>query len=341
MMGFSTKQVRALRQKLDGRQIRTREANGRELSYIEGWFAISEANRIFGFDGWSRETLDARCVLTRENRGSFIAIYTAKARITVQAMGTTIIREGHGTGEGRGPFPGEVHDIALKAAETDATKRAFATFGRPFGLELYRQSRMPDHAQLPKLPSPAVQPTRGGLHPDDTTPIPRPSRYYGRRELPPLHEQLSRIEQVKASAQPAPSPMLGTPVLDSGQIDKSALVLSEPKRRRDKSHLRFVASQPCMVCGRQPSDPHHIRFAQPRALGLKVSDEFTVPLCRTHHRQLHQAGDEMFWWKTCNIEPLAVAREFWEKTHPTECVPGMINDQDTAQRAEGDIGSTK
>ena len=71
-MGFSTKQVQALRRKLNGRQIRTREVNGRELSYIEGWFAISEANRIFGFDGWSRETVESRCVLTRENRGTFV-----------------------------------------------------------------------------------------------------------------------------------------------------------------------------------------------------------------------------------------------------------------------------
>ena len=140
-MGFSAKQVTALRRNLDGRQIRTREANGRELSYIEGWFAISEANRIFGFDGWSRETVESRCVLARENRGTFIAVYIAKVRITVQADGSTIIREGHGSGEGRGTSAGEVHDLALKAAETDATKRAFATFGKPFGLELYRQSR--------------------------------------------------------------------------------------------------------------------------------------------------------------------------------------------------------
>src|SRR6478672_2095920 len=140
-MGFSTKQVHALRRNLNGRQIRTREANGRELSYIEGWFAISEANRIFGFDGWSRETMESRCVFSRENRGMFVAVYLAKVRITVKAEGATIVREGHGTGEGRGSLAGEVHDIALKAAETDATKRALATFGNPFGLELYRQSR--------------------------------------------------------------------------------------------------------------------------------------------------------------------------------------------------------
>ena len=84
--------------------------------------------------------MESRCVLARENRGTFTVVYIAKVRITVQADGSTIVREGHGSGEGRGTSPGEVHDIALKAAETDATKRAFATFGKPFGLELYRRT---------------------------------------------------------------------------------------------------------------------------------------------------------------------------------------------------------
>jgi DNA recombination protein Rad52 len=131
-MGFSAKQVQALRRNLDHRYIRTREANGRELSYIEGWYAITEANRIFGFDGWNREILESRCVLARENRGTFLAVYIARVRITVHADGATIIREGHGTGEGRGTSPGEAHDFALKAAETDGTKRALVTFGKPF-----------------------------------------------------------------------------------------------------------------------------------------------------------------------------------------------------------------
>jgi hypothetical protein len=77
-----------------------------------------------------------------------------------------------------------------------------------------------------------------------------------------------------------------------------------------------VASQPCLVCGRQPSDPHHLRFAQPRALGLKVSDEFTVPLCRIHHRQLHQAGNEVAWWGNFDLKPMEVAKGLWEQTHP-------------------------
>ena len=140
-MGFSAKQVHALRRGLNHRHVRTREANGRELSYIEGWYAISEANRIFGFDSWSRETLESRCVLARENRGSFLAVYVARVRISVHADGATIIREGHGTGEGRGTSPGEAHDFALKAAETDGTKRALATFGKPFGLALYRNGK--------------------------------------------------------------------------------------------------------------------------------------------------------------------------------------------------------
>ena len=76
-----------------------------------------------------------------ENRGSFLAVYIAKVRITVQADGVTIVREGHGSGEATGRSPGDVHDMALKAAETDATKRALATFGKPFGLELYRKDK--------------------------------------------------------------------------------------------------------------------------------------------------------------------------------------------------------
>jgi len=112
-------------------------------------------------------------------------------------------------------------------------------------------------------------------------------------------------------------------------IDKSQLAIPEPKRLRDKAHLKFVASQPCLVCGRQPSDPHHLRFAQPRAIGLKVSDEFTVPLCRGHHRQLHQAGNEMAWWEGVKIDALNIARGLWEQTHPS-LVNAMQSPEDDA-----------
>src|SRR2546430_10779583 len=75
-------------------------------------------------------------------------------------------------------------------------------------------------------------------------------------------------------------------------IDKSVLTLPEARRYRDKAHIKFVASRSCLVCGRKPCDPHHLRFAQVRALGRKVSDEFTVPLCRLYHRELHRSRDE-------------------------------------------------
>jgi DNA recombination protein Rad52 len=314
-MGFSAKQVKALRRNLDHRYVRTREANGRELSYIEGWYAISEANRIFGFDGWSRETVESRCVLARENRGAFLAVYTARVRISVQAGGITIIREGHGSGEGRSASPGEVHDTALKAAETDATKRALATFGKPFGLALYGIGKSPPIQPGMPLQSNLADPIqRLGFHPDDTTPIPRPSRYYGRRQYAPVMEQLRKnsAKQKTSSAPPLVQNELD-PI--SGRIDKSQLAIAEPKRLRDKAHLNFVASQPCLICGRQPSDPHHLRFAQPRGMGLKVSDEFTVPLCRGHHRQLHQAGNEVTWWQNLQIDALAIAKDLWKQTH--------------------------
>ena len=170
-MGFSDKQLKVLRRNLDHRCVRSRTVNGRQLSYIEGWYAISQANRIFGFDAWSRETVESRCVLSRENCGAFLAVYTAKVRITVEADGMKIIREGHGSGEGRASSPGEVHDTALKAAETDATKRALATFGRPFGLELYRKDVVsrPDMTSPSPPLAPSGQEQRFGLHPDDTT----------------------------------------------------------------------------------------------------------------------------------------------------------------------------
>jgi ERF superfamily len=100
------------------------------------------------------------------------------------------------------------------------------------------------------------------------------------------------------------------------QIDKSVLVFPEPRRIRDRDHIRHVMKQPCLICGRVPSDPHHLRFAQCRALGRKVSDEFAVPVCRTHHREIHRCGDEGSWWRNTGTDPLAAARTLWLETHP-------------------------
>ncbi len=99
-------------------------------------------------------------------------------------------------------------------------------------------------------------------------------------------------------------------------IDKSVLFHPEPRRIRDREHVRFVAQQPCVICGRQPSDAHHVRFGQSRALGRKVSDQFVVPLCRGHHRELHRNGDEAAWWRERNMDPLLQACLLWQTTHP-------------------------
>ena len=99
-------------------------------------------------------------------------------------------------------------------------------------------------------------------------------------------------------------------------IDKSSLAHPEPRRIRDRDHLRFVAKQDCLICGRKPSDAHHLRFTQHRALGRKASDEFSVPLCRGHHREVHRSGDEVLWWQKVGINPAVAARALWLKSHP-------------------------
>jgi hypothetical protein len=105
---------------------------------------------------------------------------------------------------------------------------------------------------------------------------------------------------------------------EPGRIDKSVLTISTPKRYRNKEHLRFVAHQPCVLCGRKPAEAHHIRFVQPRALGRKASDEFAIPLCRSHHRALHRAGDEKAWWQQAGIDPVKIARKLWKLTRMHE-----------------------
>ena len=100
------------------------------------------------------------------------------------------------------------------------------------------------------------------------------------------------------------------------ETNKSVLAFPEPRCIRDRDHIRHVIKQPCLICGRRPSDPHHLRFAQSRALGRKVSDEFTVPICRGHHREIHRCGDEGSWWRNIGIDPLAAARTLWLETHP-------------------------
>ena len=113
---------------------------------------------------------------------------------------------------------------------------------------------------------------------------------------------------------------------DAGDSQKTSKVSGKPPRNsaarasgktvrlRDKEHRKFVSRQACLVCGRTPSDPHHLTFMQPRALGQRVTDEFTVPVCRIHHRELHRQGDEAAWWGRLHIDPLPVALRLWQHT---------------------------
>jgi len=143
-MSFNDEQKSALAAPLSRTYVRTRKQGGREFSYIEGWRVIEEANRIFGFDGWTRETIDVKCVAEKDrtigegkNLG-FGVSYTARVRITAGG----IVRDGIGAGHGINRDQGQAHESAIKEAETDAMKRALMTFGYPFGLALYDKEQI-------------------------------------------------------------------------------------------------------------------------------------------------------------------------------------------------------
>jgi hypothetical protein len=114
-------------------------------------------------------------------------------------------------------------------------------------------------------------------------------------------------------------------------------VIGKPVRERDREHLKLVAAQPCLVCGRTPSDPHHLKFAEQRAMARKVSDRFTVPICRLHHRELHRCGNEGAWWQKQRMDPLVIAANLWAKTHATT---GLAIEIDRPANANGsDFGA--
>jgi hypothetical protein len=141
------------------------------------------------------------------------------------------------------------------------------------------------------------------------------SEFMGPEAVAPMSNDFSPTS-IASSSNPSAHQNPPTDVADQRQarIDKSVLTVSAPRRYRNKAHLRFVTQQPCLLCGRKPSDAHHLSFVQPRALGRKASDEFAVPLCRIHHRAVHRARDERGWWKATAIDPIKVARKLWKDT---------------------------
>jgi hypothetical protein len=139
-------------------------------------------------------------------------------------------------------------------------------------------------------------------------------------ELPPADDGVDSNENSSLPSSSAEGRVGGgdDPARAASGIDKSALAIATPRRYRNRQHLRYVMQQPCLICGRKPSDPHHLGYLQPRALGRKASDEFAVPLCRVHHRGVHRAGDERAWWQAAGIDPTKVARKLWKQTRVEE-----------------------
>jgi hypothetical protein len=296
-------------------------------------------------------------------------------RVSVRAGDIIIVREGSGTGEGKAPTPGQAHELALKGAETDATKRALATFGNPFGLALYdreqlgvrkarSQSTGLTEENLPVGPWVLRSNTGEPVSSHDTAKafVEALKQAMGdANDIELLYDvweaniETLRLIHRSSSERPGVVPTMvrhlrtcavnlvkqaengsahRSPASDAcrQKIDKSVLTLSEPKRIRSKEHLRFVASQPCLICGRAPSHAHHIRYAQSRGLSLKVSDEFTVPLCAIHHHQIHTTGREHAWWQERNVDPLKVAADLWQQSR------GASQAEATADRdSEGEI----
>jgi len=153
-----------------------------------------------------------------------------------------------------------------------------------------------------------------------SSPCKSPNPTVSDEAIPPADSQSEAVEIPPAdSERPAGSN-------DAGAFPQTAERTVRRRRRRlagktirlrDKEHCKFVSQQPCVVCGRTPAEAHHLRFAQPRALGRKVSDEYTVPVCRLHHRELHRYGDEASWWAGINVDPVPIALELWRSSCPS------------------------
>jgi DNA recombination protein Rad52 len=420
--GFSTNQLKKLSRSLDPACVHVRNVDSRKLSYIEGWFAIAQANDIFGPSAWDREMVHFERVFERACAGTYTCGYLARVRIRVRAGTTQIIREGTGWGAASARTLSDAHERALKSAETDATKRALATFGSQFGLCLYERTAGMDKPAFAlmnadgaalasslspesfcsglrqlievsktereldclaennatglrelKARSPHLKNKQGEHYADILSrlidqareklqfaePALRSSETVtdvladqaisdafsqdvtlGNEELGDERSGADEVthgqgpqadhgglrqgandegrtsDGVATSIKPlTPEEALAPSRIATGsRIDKSRLAFgATEKRLRDKQHLRRVAALPCLICNRQPSHPHHLRFAQKRGLGQKVSDEFVVPLCALHHGELHRSQSETDWWKKRNVDPLPISSELWAR----------------------------
>jgi hypothetical protein len=253
-----------------------------------------------------------------------------------------VCRDGHGSGTGIGATPGEAHETAVKEAETDATKRALVTFGNAFGLCLYdREQKQVRRRRKAQSPVPSTEWFfRSGTGEVIKT-FWDPAQFCSalRRALEGC-TAAADLTALWTQHRPALAALQQLPQLKSERGEHYAEILAglhrkrrqelegreeasmdglpafRPRRIRDKAHLRRVAQQPCLVCGRLPAHAHHLKFLEPRSLGLKPSDAFAVPLCRLHHRALHDQGDEQSWWQQHKIDPVSEAQRLWRGEAP-------------------------
>lgn len=371
---FSGRQLRHLNQAVDEKAIYRREKDGKEFKYIAAWYAISEANRIFGHGGWDRETVLIEKIFEKNRFDVTSCAYIAKVKITVHGPSGMVSREGTGFGHSNHAHSGEAHEKALKSAETDATKRALATFGSRFGLSLYQPPTMarsasnltniamltlvaPDGKILSEDLSPEAflsgfqqllqkidsqhslaalikanisakeQLAADGMTAQEKSYIDAFDAMLTRRKgdlgAPSATEKIAATAPIcpvdtvtPAKVPEAPSVSVPSPSRFEARmkVDKSVLSFSTNRRIRNKVHLDLVGSKPCLICEETGCHAHHITYAQPRGLSVKVSDEFTVPLCALHHNQLHQSGSERSWWTMQGIDPLQTAENLWEET---------------------------
>ena len=212
---FSTEQIASLSAPLDRAKVRQRRQGCNQVSYLEGWQVIAEANRIFGFDGWQRETVALRCVhqaerlIGEEQRPGWGVTYTARVRISVSANTAgqpALIREGCGAGHGIDTDLGQAHESALKEAETDAMKRALMTFGNPFGLALYDKQQREVTSSAAPTPVPNANPSS---RPAEVAPR-RESQSPAQREINPSLDPLDpgTIHQLHSTIRSLPRPAL-------------------------------------------------------------------------------------------------------------------------------------
>jgi hypothetical protein len=211
----------------------------------------------------------------------------------------------------------QAHAIAILKAKNRLPADDAKRVEDAFGARMVAEGTSPEDVKAEGPLSDSAQPgrTSASIAPAKTKrPRESPRKVKAATEQPNALPVIS--EPIDANLTPASARVQHNPA--PGKIDKSVLTIAEPRRFRDKAHLKFVASQSCLICGRNPADAHHLRFAQPRGMGLKVSDEFTVPLCRTHHRDNHRFGEEQAWWSRQAIDPMEVSRKLWVSTRRIE-----------------------